>query len=51
MNILTGLVRRTDADYSDFDSHIAKTYTMEKIPNIYQCDGYQVFPVYDWWRD
>lgn len=31
-NILTGLVRRTDADYSDFDSHIAKTYTMEKIP-------------------
>ena len=31
-NILTGLVRRTDADYSDFDSHTAKTYTMEKIP-------------------
>lgn len=31
-NILTGLVRKTDADYSDFDSHIAKTYTMEKIP-------------------
>ena len=31
-NILTGLVRRTDADYSDFDSHHAKTYTMEKIP-------------------
>ena len=26
------MVRRTDADYSDFDSHIAKTYTMEKIP-------------------
>lgn len=31
-NILTGLVRKTDVDYSDFDSHIAKTYTMEKIP-------------------
>ena len=31
-NILTGLVRRTDVEYSDFDSHIAKTYTMEKIP-------------------
>ena len=31
-NILTGLVRRTDADYSDYDNHIAKTYTMEKIP-------------------
>ena len=31
-NILTGLVRRSDADCSDFDSHIAKNYTMEKIP-------------------
>lgn len=31
-NILTGLVRRTDTDYLDFDSHSAKTYTMEKIP-------------------
>lgn len=31
-NILTGLVRRTDADYADFDSHFAKAYRMEKIP-------------------
>ena len=31
-NILTGLVRKTDADYSDFDNHTAKTYTIEKIP-------------------
>lgn len=31
-NILTGLVRKTDADYSDFYSHIATIYTMEKIP-------------------
>lgn len=31
-SILTGLVRRTDADYSDFDSHSAKRYTMETIP-------------------
>lgn len=32
-NILTGLVRKTDADYIDFYNHTAKTYTMEKIPN------------------
>ena len=31
-NILTGLVRKNDADYPNFDSHSAKTYTMEKIP-------------------
>lgn len=31
-NILTGLVRKTDADYTDFYSHAAKSYTMEKIP-------------------
>ena len=31
-NILTGLIRKTDADYADFYSHTAKTYTMEKIP-------------------
>ena len=31
-NILTGLVRKTDANYSDYDNHTAKTYTMEKIP-------------------
>lgn len=31
-NILTGLVRKTDADYADFCSHTAKTYTMERIP-------------------
>ena len=31
-NILTGLVRRTDGNFPDFDSHTAKTYTMEKIP-------------------
>ena len=31
-NILTGMVRTTDTDYSDFYSHTAKTYTMERIP-------------------
>lgn len=31
-NILTGLVRKTDADYVDFYNHTAKTYTMERIP-------------------
>lgn len=31
-NILTGLVRKTDADYEDFSNHKAKTYTMERIP-------------------
>ncbi|MDY4551649.1 MAG: LlaJI family restriction endonuclease [Parabacteroides sp.] len=31
-NILTGVVRKADADYSDFYSHAAKSYTMEKIP-------------------
>ena len=31
-DILTGLVRKTDTDYSDFYNHTAKAYTMEKIP-------------------
>ena len=31
-DILTGLVRETDTDYSDFYNHTAKAYTMEKIP-------------------
>ena len=31
-NVLTGLVRKTDADYADFCNHAAKTYTMERIP-------------------
>ena len=31
-NILTGVVRKTDTDYADFDSHTAKSYTMEKLP-------------------
>lgn len=31
-DILTGLVRKIDADYADFLSHTAKTYTMERIP-------------------
>ena len=31
-DVLTGLVRKTDADYQAFFDHIAKTYTMEKIP-------------------
>ena len=31
-DILTGLVRKTDTDYTDFYSHAAKTYTMERIP-------------------
>lgn len=31
-DILTGLVRKTDTDYTEFYSHAAKTYTMEKIP-------------------
>lgn len=32
-NILTGLVRKTDADYEDFNNHISSSYTMEKIPS------------------
>ena len=31
-DVLTGLVRRTDSDYANFYNHVAKTYTMEKIP-------------------
>lgn len=31
-NILTGLVRNTDNDFSTFYEHTAKTYAMEKIP-------------------
>lgn len=31
-NILTGLVRKTDADHADFRDHISRSYTMEKIP-------------------
>lgn len=31
-DILTGLVRKIDADYKDFYSNTAKTYTMERIP-------------------
>ena len=30
--ILTGLVRKTDADYADFYNHTANIYTMERIP-------------------
>ena len=33
-NILTGLVRRTASDYKKFMDHAAKSYVMEKIPNI-----------------
>ena len=33
-NILTGLVRRTSSDYKKFMDHEAKSYVMEKIPNI-----------------
>ena len=33
-NILTGLVRRTASDYKKFMEHEAKSYVMEKIPNI-----------------
>lgn len=33
-NILTGLVRRTASDYKKFMDHEAKSYIMEKIPNI-----------------
>ncbi len=33
-NILTGLVRRTASDYKKFMDHEAKSYVMEKIPNI-----------------
>ena len=31
-DVLTGLVRRADSDYTNFYNHAAKTYTMEKIP-------------------
>jgi hypothetical protein len=33
-NILTGLVRRTASDFKKFMDHEAKSYVMEKIPNI-----------------
>ena len=33
-NILTGLVRRTDSSLKKFMDHEAKSYIMEKIPNI-----------------
>lgn len=33
-NVLTGLVRRTDIEFSKFATHSAKTYTMERIPPI-----------------
>lgn len=33
-NILTGLVRRTASDYKKFMDHEAKSYVMERIPNI-----------------
>lgn len=33
-NILTGLVRRTSSDFKKFMDHEAKSYVMEKIPNI-----------------
>ena len=31
-NVLTAYVRKTDKDFTIFSEHIAKTYTMEKIP-------------------
>lgn len=31
-NILTGLVRTSDKDFEIYSNHMAKTYTMEKIP-------------------
>ncbi len=33
-NILTGLVRRTASDYKKFMDHEAKSYVMERIPNV-----------------
>ena len=33
-NVLTGLVRRTDTNYKKFMDHEAKSYIMEKMPNI-----------------
>jgi len=33
-NILTGLVRRTDSNYKKFMEHEAKSYVMERIPDI-----------------
>ena len=33
-NFFTGLVRRTDSHFKQFLSHEAKTYVMEKIPNV-----------------
>lgn len=31
-NVLTGLVRTIDTDYGSFSNHVAKTYSMERIP-------------------
>lgn len=33
-NILTGLIRKTDRDYSIFAEHRATNYNMEKVPSI-----------------
>lgn len=33
-NVLTGLVRRTASDYKKFMDHEAKSYVMERIPNV-----------------
>ena len=44
-NVLTGLVRKTDKDYSIFIEHQADIYTMQKIPSINLIDVKYFLPM------
>lgn len=48
-DILTGLVRRADSDYTNFYNHAAKTYTMEKLPTSTNVMDIRFF-TYGWQR-
>jgi len=41
--VLTGLVRKSDADYDDFVSHKAASYVMERIPINIDLSGIRYF--------
>ena len=44
-NVLTGLVRKTDKDYSIFIEHKAGIYTMQKIPSVNLIDVQYFLPM------
>ncbi len=44
-NVLTGLVRRTASDYKKFMDHVAKSYVMERIPNVNLMDIQYFLPM------